>query len=145
MSRVLPILNAVGCLVLVGFIFLQWFGGQQLEKDLHESKSRAILEYNGRAEAEKRVAQLEGDIAGLKSALESLKTSADADAKALAEKTGEANALNTGFNQAQDQIKVWEEAVKTRDEKLKELNASLVSTRERLNEAVAKLKQAAAH
>jgi len=50
---VLPIINAVGCVVLVGFILIQWFGGRVLDKKLHDAQEREILEKNARFEAEK--------------------------------------------------------------------------------------------
>jgi hypothetical protein len=40
-------------------------------------------------------------------------------------------------------MKAWQDAVSERDAKIRELNASLTATRNRLDEAISKLKQAA--
>jgi chromosome segregation ATPase len=150
-ARVLPVLNAIGCLVLAGFIFIQWRGGQALSEELHESRSREILEKNARLEAEKLSRQLQADIDGLKASIDSIQQAAAVAEKDLAAKTEEAKGLAGLVTEAQEQIKTWEAAVKARDEaivlrdaKLKELNEALVATRARLDEAVAELKKAGA-
>ena len=60
-TRLLPVLNAIGCVVLVGFILVQWRGGQALSRELYESRSREILEKNARFDAEKLSRQLQAD------------------------------------------------------------------------------------
>ena len=42
-ARLLPIINAAGCLVLVGFIFFQWFGGKVLNEKLHGMEAKPTL------------------------------------------------------------------------------------------------------
>lgn len=142
--KVLPILNAAGCLFLVGFIFVQWKGGQDLQSELHEARKNEILAKNEKVEIEKRTFQLQSDVDGLKASVESINKTAEEAEKALAEKSAQADALNTGLTQAQDQFKQWEEAIKARDAKIGELNTALVATRKRLDEAIAKLKEAGA-
>lgn len=158
MNRSLPIVNAVGCVVLVGFILIQWFGGQQLDQQLHEAKSREILEKNARFEAEKRANQLQSDIQGLKDSVDSIRQAADAAEKELTIKNEEIAKFAAGLEEAKATITTWEQAVKERDEaiqkrdaalaerdsKLKEVNGQLVATRKRLDEAVAELKKAGA-
>jgi peptidoglycan hydrolase CwlO-like protein len=154
--KVLPIINAVGCIVLVGFILVQWFGGQLLSKELHEAKSREINEKNARFEVEKRVKTLQSDIEGLKGSVDSLRQAAD-DAQKLVElKDQDIAQFSAGLEEAKAKIVTWEQAVKERDEallkrdaalaerdsKLKEVNGQLVATRKRLDEAVAELKKA---
>lgn len=157
-TRLLPVLNAIGCLVLVGFIFIQWRGGQMLSRELYESRSREILEKNARFDAEKLSRQLQADLDGLKASVDSIQQAAEVAEKELATKNEEIGKFAAGLAQATEQIKTWEVAVKERDEailkrdaaiaerdaKLKELNDQLVATRKRLDEAVAELKKAGA-
>lgn len=157
-ARTLPIVNAVGCVVLAGFILVQWFDGKSVAKDLHEARSQTIVEKNARLEVEERAKLLQSDVEGLKSSIESIQASAEAAEKQLAEQSLQFDANVKALTDAQTKVKEWEEAVKARDEaialrdtklkeatdRLTELNASLVSTRRRLDEAVAQLKKAAA-
>lgn len=158
MNRSLPIVNAVGCVVLVGFILIQWFGGQKLDHELHETKSREILEKNARFEAEKQVKTLQSDIQGLKDSVDSIRQAAETAEKELVAKNDEIAKFAAAVEEAKVKIAEWEQAVKDRDEaiqkrdaalaerdsKLKELNGQLVATRKRLDEAVAELKKAGA-
>lgn len=150
-ARLLPILNALGCLILVGFILVQWHGGQSLQNQLFASQTQSILEANARLETEKRADALQSDVDGLKASIEAIRVTSQHDqysageaTKLATEKATEAEALTTDLTQAQEQLKQWAEAVKSRDEKLKELNEALIVTRNRLNEAITKLKQAGA-
>lgn len=150
-SRVFSILNAVGCLCLTGFIFAQWFLGNSVEKELTEAKRSLRDEQNAHFETRERANRLEADVAGLKASLDSLRASAEESEKALAERVKESEAMQATLNQGSAQAKVYEEAIKARDEalkirddRLKELNEALVATRKRLDEAIAKLKQAGA-
>jgi chromosome segregation ATPase len=150
-ARCLSILNAIGCLVLAGFILLQWHGGRLLSNELHQSRSREILEKNARLEAEKLAKGLQADIDGLKASIDSIQQAAAVAEQEMAAKAEEARRLAGLVTEAQARIKTWEEAVKARDEailardaKLKELDAALVATRKRLDEAVAELKKAGA-
>ncbi|MES2474789.1 MAG: hypothetical protein V4640_03340 [Verrucomicrobiota bacterium] len=144
-SRILPILNLIGCILVTGVIVAQW----RKEKDLGERVSSISKELsNSReqtAEAEKRALALEGDVAQLKESIE-----ATAAARLLAEE--EAAKIATEHNQkmaefttaATEQVKTWQDAITARDEKIKELNATLSATRSRLDNAIAKLKEAGA-
>lgn len=150
-ARFLPFVNAAGCLVLVGFIFVQWRGGQELSRQLHQSRSREILEANARQDAEKLAGQLQADLDGLKASIDSIRESAEAAEKERAAKAAEVAGLATALAGAQESVKTWEQAVKDRDKaiaardaKLRELNEALVATRQRLDEAVAELKKAGA-
>jgi chromosome segregation ATPase len=150
-ARLLPIFNAIGCAVLMVLIVVQWKGGQILEDQLRESHAQTLVETNAHQESEKRAVQLQSDVDGLKASIDAIREASDRDKQAAdeagkfaADKASEAQALTAGLGKAQEQLKVWEEAVKSRDEKLKELNEALVATRQRLDEAIAKLKQAGA-
>ena len=150
-ARLLPILNALGCLILTGFIFLQWRGGHALENQLREADRRFQAESGLRLDAEARATRLQSDIEGLKASIEAIREASERDqkaavdaAKAMAEQTSANAGLTDQLARSKQQLKDWEEAIRTRDDKLKELNAALVATRQRLDEAIAKLKQAGA-
>ena len=150
-ARVFAIFNAVGCLCLTGFILMQWFLGNAVEKELTQAKRSLRDEQNAHFETHERATRLEADVAGLKASLDSLRTSAEESEKALAERVKESEAMKATLTQGSAQAKVYEEAIKerdealkVRDEKLKELNEALIATRKRLEEAIAKLKQAGA-
>jgi len=157
-ARLFPILNAVGCVILTGFILLQWFAGKTVAEDLHKSRSQTILETNARIDAEKRARLLQSDVDGLKASIESIQKASELAEKELALKTAQEAILNASLAEAQGKVKEWEEAVKARDEaivqrdaklkerddKLREMSGSLLSTRKRLDEAIAELKQAGA-
>lgn len=150
-TRLLPVFNAVGCLVLLVLIVIQWKSGQLIENQLRDSREETAQETKSRQEAEKRAAQLQSDVDGLKASIDSIREAAERDKQAASEagklaadKASQAEALTTGLGKAQEQARQWEEAVKSRDEKLTELNEALVATRKRLDEAIARLKQAGA-
>jgi len=150
-SRLVTILNAIGCLVLAAVILIQWQQGQMLSDQLLASRSQEVLQANARVEAETLSKQLQADIDGLKASVDSIQQSAALAEQQLAAKAEETKSLLTQLSQTQEQIKTWEAAVKSRDEaltlrdtKLQELNDSLVATRKRLDQAVAELKTAGA-
>jgi chromatin segregation and condensation protein Rec8/ScpA/Scc1 (kleisin family) len=149
-NRAFSIINAVGCLALVGFILFQWLVGYGLEREIHVEKSSRINETNARVEAERRAKILESDIAGLKTSIDLIRADVDLKEKERAEAVKEAEALRAVVQQANDQMKTMndaivarDEAIRARDAHLKALGETLVATRKRLNEAVEKLKEAA--
>ncbi|BCU75744.1 hypothetical protein [Luteolibacter sp. LG18] len=150
-ARIFSIVNAVGCFLLVVFILVQWKIGTGMEHELRDAKTATINEHNARIEAEKRADALESDVVGLKTSIDSIRSDAEEKTRSLKEQIGQSEALNTGLTQAQEQVKVQDEAIKARDEaikqrddRLRETNETLAATRKRLDEAIAKLKQAAA-
>ncbi|MES2657228.1 MAG: hypothetical protein V4689_01355 [Verrucomicrobiota bacterium] len=151
-SRFLPILNLVGCLLISGLILAQWLKERGLDTRIKELNQQLVATREQRDTEIKRAATLENDIAQLKESIESTvlarKETEDAMAKLVAD--SQANAATVAASVATanqsnlEQVKIWEKAIADRDSKLRELNSSLNSTRERLNEAIAKLKEAGA-
>ena len=142
-SRVLPLLNAIGCLILTGVIVLQWRKERTLDEavaqlgaGLHTAKGQAATEA-------KRAAALERDIAVLKESIEATQQAAEAASRLLAEKEARVSALETETASAREQLTLWQNAVTMRDQKLRDLVAELTATRRRLDEAAAKLNAAA--
>ena len=81
--------------------------------------------------------------------IDSIRRAADEQVRATKEQAGQAETLHANLLQAQERIKVMDEAIKARDEalkvrdgKLKEYSEALTATRKRLDEAIAKLKEA---
>jgi chromosome segregation ATPase len=142
-SRVLPLLNAIGCLILTGVIVLQW----RKERTLDEAVAQlgaGLHTANGQAATEaKRAAALERDIAVLKESIEATQQAAEAASRLLAEKEARVSALETETASAREQLTLWQNAVTMRDQKLRDLVAELTATRRRLDEAAAKLNAAA--
>ena len=150
-ARLLPIINAAGCVLLVGLVVVQWHGGAVLAKKVHNVEVKLINEENARLNAEFENEKLRKDIDGLKASIDSIRKDSEEHEKELAARTAELTTLDATLVDAQNKVKEWEEALKARDEaivlgdsKIKELNNSLVATRKRLDEAVAQLKKAGA-
>lgn len=148
-ARLFSIINAIGCALLAGFIFIQWLGGTKLEDELQAARRQAAEESKARSEAEKRAANLTTDIDGLKASIDSIRRSAEEQVQETKAQAGQADALHANLVHAQEQMKLLEEAIKARDEalkvrddKLKEYGDALTATRKRLDEAIAKLKEA---
>ena len=141
--RALPLLNAIGCLALIGLVVVQWLRERAttgdllaLRADLTAATARAT------AESERRSA-LERDLAVLKEAIEATQQAAETTARDLTEKTTLTTTLQTELATAREQVTAWETALKARDERILTLTADLTATRQRLAEAIAKLKAAA--
>lgn len=143
-SRVLPILNALGCLALTALVIAQWRGERSANAQITGLKTEINHARHQAAEQEKRRAALERDIAVLKESIESLQKSAEAATRGLAEKEQAAGQLQTELDAARQQVTAWEQALKSRDDRIRELDTQLSATRKRLDEAIAKLKTAAA-
>ena len=151
-SRFLPIANLIGCLLITGIIVAQWLKERGLDSRI-EGLNQQLVASRDQYEGEKtRAAALERDVSQLKESVESTvkarKETEDAMAKMIADREALAavaasSAANTN-QAAQDQVKTWEKAIADRDVKIKDLNASLTATRERLDEAITKLKAAGA-
>lgn len=142
-ARILTILNAFGCLVLLVVIASQWRAeralGQRLESTTRQLSSAREDAAN---EAARRTA-LERDIAVLKEAIESTQQAAEATNRDLAEKSALATGLQSELDAARTQAAAWEQALQSRDTRIRELGDDLAATRKRLDQAVDRLKQAA--
>lgn len=147
-SRVLPILNAIGCLILTGLVVTQWRLERGHLRDIQNLQSELAGSRENLTAETQRSAAHERDIAALKESIEATQQAAEAAARSLAEQSSQAEGLQTELattrEQAAVQIKAWEDAIAARDAKLQSLNADLTATRARLDEAIAKLKAAGA-
>ena len=149
--KVLPILNAIGCLFLVGFIVVQWKGAQVLDKQLRAAKLSERNIQNEKVEVEQRVIQLQVDVDTLKGSIESMKLEAEAAKKKISEHDELVQHLHTAlsfnfayFNAFDQALADRDKAIADRNSRISDLNTSLVATRKRLDEAIDELKKAGA-
>jgi chromosome segregation ATPase len=137
--RSLPMINALGCLVLAAVVFSQW--SKESRADAATSRLRSELATAGaHAEADsKRIADLERDISVLKQSFEATRLAA-----AVAQKQSGLAATQSQLTAAREQVETWKSSLADRDSHIRELETELVATRRRLDEAVIALKQAGA-
>lgn len=143
-SRFLPILNAVGCLILAGLVVVQWNKELALERKSTRLGTELAAAQEQAAAETKRAAGLERDIFVLKESIESSQQASEEAARKFAEKVTQCSGFEAEMIMAREQVKTWQDAIATRDAKLRDLDAELTATRRRLDEAVTKLKAAGA-
>ena len=143
-ARVLPILNAIGCLVLTGLVAVQWLKERALNHDIDGLGNQLSEARRQAADEASRRSALERDIAVLKEAIESTQRAAETAAGDLAAKQQLADKLQADLTAATGQVAAWEAALKERDERIRQLDSDLAAARQRLDEAIAKLKAAGA-
>jgi chromosome segregation ATPase len=143
-SRFLPIINAIGCLVITSLVVVQWQAERasdaaiaKLRRELAESREQT-------AEESRRRSALERDITVLKEALEATQQAAESATRESAEHQERASRLSGEVDAARDQVTLWETAIAGRDERIRKLDSELKETRERLDQAVERLKAAGA-
>lgn len=143
--RLLPLLNLAGCLILSALVISQWLKERDLGRQI-TGLSQQLVTTRNQYDAEKsRASALESDVAQLKECIESVAAARKETEAALAKMTAEHEAAVPAAQQTlQAQTALWEKAIAERDTKLGELAATLTVTRERLDQAISKLKQAAA-
>jgi chromosome segregation ATPase len=147
-SRFLPILNLVGCLLITGVILAQWLKERGLDTRIKELNQQLVTTREQHDAEKTRAAALENDIAQLKAAIESTvqarNETEDAMAKLVAESQAQDASVASTHQANLEQVKKWEAAIAERDAKIRELNSSLGTTRELLDKAIARLKEAGA-
>lgn len=144
-ARTLTLLNAVGCLVLIVLILAQWGKERLLHSDLAKVRIELAAATTRAAEEAGRRTALERDIEVLKEAITATQQAAETATRELGEKATLATTLEAELKTAREQIAAWEAAIKARDERIQVLGTDLAATRKRLDEAVARLKAAAAN
>lgn len=142
-SRVLILINSIGCVVLITMVVLQWAKERVLLQTLYTAQTEIAAAKTMAAEQAQRQANLERDIALLKESINSTQQAAETAARELGEKSTLTATLDTELKAAREQIAAWEAAIKARDERISTLTGDLSATRKRLDEAIARLKTAA--
>ena len=143
-SRALILINAIGCLALTGLVVVQWRKERATSERMVRVMAESAAANERAAEEGKRRAALERDIATLKETIDSIQKSAETSADAFAQKDQLANQLDAELKAAREQLTSWEAALKARDERIRTLDSNLAATRQRLDEAIRKLKAAGA-
>jgi septal ring factor EnvC (AmiA/AmiB activator) len=116
--RTLPLLNAIGCLALIGLVVVQWQREQATTYDLVALRAE-LTAANSRTMAESgRRSALERDLAVLKEAIEATQQATETTARDLTEKTTLTTSLQTELATARAQVTAWETALKTREERI---------------------------
>jgi hypothetical protein len=142
--KALPILNAIGCIFLAGFIVFQWNSAQKIDKDLRASRLNERIVLNEKIEVEKRVVQLQTDVDNLKASIELMRTDEEIAKKKIADGEVLANQLHAGLSFSAAHFIAMDQAILERNARITELNSSLVATRKRLDDAITELKKAGA-
>ena len=147
-NRLLPILNLFGCVLITGIIVAQWLKEHRLDDTISGLYKELATTRDLLDTEQKRASALESDVVQLKESVQATMDARKESEEALAKIIAEGDALKAvaaSADQAnQEQVTVWQKAVNERDEKIRSLNESLKTTRARLDEAIAKLKEAGA-
>jgi chromosome segregation ATPase len=150
-ARLLPILNAAGCIALTVLVIVQWRNehrsllvNQDLRKQISAAQTRAVEDAKHRAALERDIALLKESIEATQLAAEKSAADAEKFATALQEQEKANQALSAEIAVAREQLAAWEQAVAQRDQRIETLDAELARTRQRLEEAIARLREAGA-
>jgi hypothetical protein len=150
-QNIFTIVNAIGCLVLLVIVVLQW---QQSEHQREAYRTIQIKEHaanEAKAEAVTRADALMLDLTELKRSYMETQKTADAAGLDYQRKLEELGTTKAAYDQAaaerdalQKRITEWEAALKLRDQTITEQNASMIALRKKLDDAIAQLKKAGA-
>lgn len=148
-SRILPIANLVGCVLITGIIVFQWVKERVVNLHVQELNKELVTARDELSSEKARVLALENDVSQLKESVESTVQARKEAEETIARITAEQNARveeQTAAAQKimQEQTVVWEKAIADRDARIRELGTTLAATRARLDAAVEKLKEAGA-
>lgn len=137
-TRFLPYLNTLGCIAITTIIIIQWHGEHQQKQIIQDLNLTLAKSQETEDQAKQKVQALETDIAALKETLQATQQTANANAD---QQSKIASALDAEMTKARDQINKWQQAILERDERIRTIQQDLIATRQRLDQAIAKLKQ----
>jgi uncharacterized phage infection (PIP) family protein YhgE len=141
-SRILPILNACGCLILCGLVILLWRKEHRSQNELTKVRQQWLDSQEAVAEETLRASHLERDLATLKESLENTQKAATEHARILDEQSNHNQNIEGQLQTALAQLKTWEQAIADRDAKLLSLHDELKATRQRLDIAISRINAA---
>lgn len=143
-ARTLTWINAVGCMILVAFIVVQWREEYAAGRELARLRI-SLAESNAKvAEETARCMVLERDLKVLKEAAEQSGKAVESGKSAVMSKDARIAELEVALKQAGGDVGKWQAAIAQRDDRIRKLEADAAEARRRLNEAVNKLKAAGA-
>ena len=143
-QSLITVINAIGCVVLLGIIVAQWVQNEEQRKSFRELQSDRQEIIEARDEADKNITSLKTDIVDLKASLEATQKAAEEATLAGKTQQDQLQLVGTERDALRLQVSEWEAAIKLRDTALAEQNATLVALRKRLDEAIVELKKAGA-
>jgi len=142
-SRILPIINVIGCFLVTGVVIGQWIKERRVNGEIKNLRMEITSTRENYEKEHKRAESLQGDVTQLKDSIEAMAKAKVEFEASLAKDAEEHNARMQAENvNAQEQIQLWQKAIADRDEVIVRLNSNLSATRARLDEAVSKLKKA---
>ena len=130
-------INAIGSLVLAAVVFTQWAKESQTADAMTKLRMEAATAREIAESEARRTADLQRDIDVLKQSFE-----ATLRAAAEEQKRNGTTVMRGQLEDARGQVENWKDAVATRDNRIRELEADLITTRRRLDEAIVRIKQA---
>jgi chromosome segregation ATPase len=143
-ARTLTWINAIGCLLLVALVVVQWRGEYVLGREVAVLRT-SLAEANAKlAEETTRCVALERDLQVLKDAAEQSGKAVESGKSSAMTKDARIAELESALKRAGGDVDKWQSAIAQRDDRIRKLDAELNEARRRLNEAVAKLKAAGA-
>jgi CHASE3 domain sensor protein len=143
-QSLITVINAIGCVVLLGIVVAQWVQNEEQRKSFRELQTDRQKIIATRDEAEKKITSLETDITDLKASLEATQKAAEEATLASKNQQDQLQLVGTERDALHLQVREWEAAIKLRDTALTQQNADLLALRKRLDEAIAALKKAGA-
>ena len=139
-TRVLMILNAIGCLLLTAVVVGQWAREHALKTQIKRYQyDMGSLQIRVDEEIEKREG-VERDVVMLKDSLEQARKAIEAKDAQIAEREVVLGKLKQELELTQKQLEVWNKAVEERDRRIQALDADLLEAHKRLDEAIGRLK-----
>lgn len=143
-ARTITWINAIGCLVLVALVVVQWRGEYVSGRELANLKNSLAEANTKAAEETARCVALERDLQVLKDAAEQSGKAVESGKSVAMTKDTRIAELEAALKQAGGDVGKWQAAIAQRDDRIRKLEAEVAEARRRLNEAVAKLKAAGA-
>ncbi len=143
-ARTITWINAIGCLVLVALVVVQWRGEYVSGRELASLRTSLTEAKTKAAEESARCVALERDLQVLKEAAEQSGKAVESGKSVAMTKDARIAELEEALKQAGGDVGKWQAAIAQRDDRIQKLEAEVAEARRRLNEAVAKLKAAGA-
>jgi len=139
-TRVLMILNAIGCLLLTAVVVGQWAREHALKMQIKGLQyDIGSLQIRVDEEIQKREG-VERDVVMLKDSLDQARKAIEVKDAQFAEREVVVGKLKQEIELTQKQLEVWNKAVEDRDRRIQLLNANLLEASKRLDEAIGQLK-----
>lgn len=139
-TRILMILNAIGCLLLTAVVVGQWVHEHRLKAQVNQLQHEVgSMQLQVAEQIEKREG-LERDVVMLKDSLGQAQKAIESKDALVAEREVVIDKLKQESESTQKQLEIWNKAVEDRDRRIQSLNANLLEASKRLDEVIGQLK-----